>query len=830
MLYAEVILPLPLDTTFTYGVREEMERSVGVGHRVIVPFGKKKFYTGIVTSLSPRIPSNCKDDNGNPFEIKEIVMSLDNYPIVRHPQLKFWEWIADYYLCATGDVYKAAMPAGLKVESETFLESNPDRDEEMTDGLSEREAVIFQLLDHEGKLSVAEIEKKTGLKNVEQVASRMLENGVIIISEKLVERYRAKKETFVKLTDASPEGLRRGFEAVKNAPKQEALLLALIELSDARRGDSMRLKEVSRQALIERTGVTPAIVGAVAKKGVIEVYKKETGRFKFNGICHGTLPQLSEAQSAALDGIHRSWLDHDVTLLHGVTSSGKTEIYQHLINYVLNRGEQVLLLVPEIALTTQLTRRMQDVFGEKVVIYHSKFSDNERVDTWKRMLRTPGEPRVIIGARSAVFLPFGQLGAVIVDEEHEASYKQFDPAPRYNGRDAAMVLARMHGAKTLLGSATPSIETYYKALTGKFGLVELKQRYNDAPLPAIDVVDMLQARKSYNTRGPLATHTLKLAKEALDEGRQIILFQNRRGFAPLARCKMCAWTPKCTNCDVSLTYHRYINRLVCHYCGTEYALPTLCPQCKEPTVEILGYGTERVEDEVEKLFPSRRILRMDLDTTRNKDGYESIIDDFSAHKSDILVGTQMVTKGLDFGNVSVVVVMNADTLINFPDFRSGERAFNMLEQVSGRAGRRDDVEGRVVIQTSTPDHAVIRHVVDHDYPSHFETEIEDRRKHLYPPFTRIIYIYLKHRDVNRLVNIATSYTNRLHALLGNRVYGPDEPAVSRIQSLYIRKIMLKVETTASMSKLRQLLRQVYEEMHERPEMKGTIVYYDVDPW
>lgn len=819
-IYAEVILPLPLNATFTYRITNELSNRVKVGYRVIVQFGSKKFYTGIVSSITPIAPEG--------YEVKDIVAVLDNYPITRHPQLKLWQWISEYYLCAVGDVYKAALPAGLKIESETFVELNNDFEEPEDNRLSEREAIVCQLLDHEGKLSLTEIEKKTGFKNCIDLINRLLIREAVIISEKLVERYRSKKETYVRLTAEcnDNDALHRAFEAVKGAKKQEMVLLALIELSGFSRRDA-EIVEVSRNQLLERSGMTTAIVAAMAKKGIVEIYKKEINRFKFNGVVTHQLPTLSNVQSQALEQIIKSFTEHPITLLHGVTSSGKTEIYIHLISKILDRGDQALFLVPEIALTTQLTRRLQRVFGDRVLIYHSRFSDNERVDIWKKLL-TDDEPCVVIGARSSLFLPFARLGLVIVDEEHESSYKQYDPAPRYNARDVAMVLASMHGAKTLLGSATPSIETYHKATTGKFGFVQLLERYEGVTLPQIKVEDMTIARKRYMTQGSFAQSTIALSRNALKEGNQIIIFHNRRGFAPMARCKQCAWIPKCEHCDVSLTYHRHLNQLVCHYCGATYPLPTLCPSCKEPAVEILGYGTERVEEEVANLFPEYRILRMDLDTTRNKDSYENIIDDFSNRKSDILVGTQMVTKGLDFGGVSLVDVLNADKIINFPDFRSSERAFNMLEQVAGRAGRRN-TQGTVIVQTANPTHPVIEYLKSHDYIGFFNHEIEERRLFNYPPFTRVIYIYLKHRDSEAISEIATIYASRLRQLFGNRVFGPEEPLVSRIQSLYIRKIMLKVEINASMNKVKQILRDTYEQMHQYPRMKGMIIYYDVDP-
>lgn len=820
--FVEVMLPVPLQATFTYHIPEMLRRDnpggFEVGCRVVVPFGTKKFYTGIVCGNANLPPAGV--------EAKDVAVAPDTAPVIRHPQLKLWQWIADYYLCAPGEVMRAALPAGLKIESETFVELNPDYDLQAEPPRTDQEAEVVAQLDHKGSvLSVGALAAALKQKNVTPLVNRLIDRGVLIIAEKLVERYRPQRMQYVKLeTDA--EGMAEAFAKVKGARKQEQLLLAMVELSGVNRGAP---KEVLRKTLLERAGVSPAILQAVIQKGVLSAVVKEVNRFKFTGEASGKLPRLSEAQGRALDEIHKSWLTRDVTLLHGVTSSGKTEIYIHLINFVLERREQALFLVPEIALTTQLTRRLQEVFGSRVLIYHSKFSDNERVDIWKRVLHGGAEPMVVIGARSSVFLPFARLGLVIVDEEHEQSYKQFDPAPRYNGRDVAMVLARFHGAKTLLGSATPSVESYHKARSGKFGLVSLPERYGNVSLPDIQLVDTSLARKNRLMSGAFAHDTHRAASEAIRRGAQVILFQNRRGYAPLARCKECAWVPRCEQCDVALTYHAHLRQLQCHYCGAVYPLPNVCPQCHEPSIEILGYGTERVEEEVENAFKGVKLLRMDLDTTRNKASYEQIIDDFSAGKAQILVGTQMVTKGLDFGGVEMVGVLNADSIINYPDFRSAERAFNMLEQVAGRAGRREGQSGRVVVQTGRPEHPIFRFLLDHDYEGFFAHELEERRRYFYPPFTRIIYMYVKHRDPARLRHVADVYAARLRQLLGRRVYGPEEPAVGRVQGLYIRKIMLKIEVDASVAKVKELLRKTYLDMHMMPDMKGTVVYYDVDP-
>ncbi len=819
-LYAEVILPLPLFGTFTYSIPTTLEGKAAVGHRVIVPFGRKKYYTGIIESITPVAPEE--------FEVKDISSVLDPWPVVKHPQLKLWEWIAEYYLCTAGDVYKAAVPAGLKVESETFIELNPDYEEIPDARMTDREAIIMQSLDHNGKMTPAEISKKTGLNSIESTISSMVERRMLIIAEKLIERYRPKKETLVRLAvDRNDnEAMHKVFDAVKGAKKQEMMLITLLDNLNKRQQQQLP-PEVPRQHLLEQSGLSPAILAALASKGIVEIFTREINRFNYTGTEQGELPKLSAPQSEALDSIHRMFIDKNVTLLHGVTSSGKTEIYIHLIDYILKKGSQALYLVPEIALTTQLIRRLQKVFGKRVIIYHSKFSDNERVDIWKRMLHDPS-PCVVIGARSSLFLPFSRLGLVIVDEEHESSYKQFDPAPRYNARDCAIVLASMHGAKTLLGSATPAIETYYKALNGRYGLVTLSERYEGVQLPLIEIVDLNDERRRGRISGPMSARLAMMSREAVKGGEQVILFHNRRGFAPVVVCKQCGYVPKCQNCDVSLTYHRKAGEMVCHYCGATYKLPTICPACKEPAIEVYGYGTERIEEIAESSFPGARIMRMDLYTTRNKDSYLNIINDFSLGKADILVGTQMVTKGLDFERVSLVGILNADNLINFPDFRASERAFNMLEQVAGRAGRRNK-RGLVIVQTSQPAHPILSYLQAHNYEGFYEHELEERRRYGYPPFTRVINIYLKHRDEDLLIKAAAGYAETLRHLFGNRILGPDEPHIARIQSLYIRKIMLKVEIQASMSKVKAILRSVYEAQMADKSLRSLVVYYDVDP-
>ncbi|MDD2960813.1 MAG: primosomal protein N' [Muribaculaceae bacterium] len=818
--FAEIILPLPLYGTYTYHVPEELNAKIKIGCRVLVQFGQKKYYTGIVYTLHNNKPED--------FVTKDIEDLLDDYPILRYPQLKLWDWISDYYLCSLGDVFKAAIPAGLKIESETEVRINPDFEVMQDENLKERELIVLDFVSSRDSVKIIDIEKATGFKNLATIVMRLIEQEAVFVNEKVINNYKPKIEVYVALCcDRGDEtSVHSYFDLVRAYKKQETLLLTYLEMSHwMRKSDT---KEILKKDLLSRSGITQQVLSTMIKKGIMRIYKKEINRFKLASMEIETLPTLSESQQKAYWDILDSYKEKNITLLHGVTSSGKTEIYINLISEMLRQKKQILYLVPEIALTTQLTYRLKRVFGEMLLIYHSKFSDNERVDIWKKLLKN-GSPCIVLGVRSSVFLPFNNLGLVIVDEEHETSFKQQDPSPRYNARNVAMVLASMHGAKTLLGTATPSIDSYYNATHGKYALVELNERYEGIELPEVRVVDLKLARKRREMKGIFSPELLNVSRKALEEDKQVILFQNRRGYAPMVMCKECAWVPKCDNCDVSLTYHKYTNTLICHYCGFTYQLPQLCPSCKQPTLEIEGYGTERIEDDIETVFPDTPILRMDLDTTRNKNSYEKIIEDFSKGTSKILVGTQMVTKGLDFAGVKVVGVLNADSMINFPDFRSHERAFNMLEQVSGRAGRKDG-RGVVVIQTSNPNHPVINYVLNHDYAGYYNNEIEEREYFKYPPFTKLINIYLKHRDDNVLTEVSVRYSNMLREVFGYRVLGPEAPMIARIQQLHIRQIVLKIENEASMLKVKKILRQVYENIIKvDSRMKSTILYYDVDP-
>ena len=820
MMLIQVILPLPLQGTFTYSVPDDVRDMVGIGTRVLVQFGRKKYYTAIVAGIDQTPPAN--------YEVKEIMAVLDPHPALRYPQLKFWEWISDYYLCSVGEVMKAALPTGLKIESESVVTLNPEFDSDDGIRLTERQSEIIAALQHAGKDSLSGLEKTLGIKNVGPHVNALLAAGVVRVDERVVEKYRPKTVAKVRLMcgRGDEDKLHSFFDLTKRSRQQQSLLLAYLDLSKFMvKGEEVR--DVERDALLKAAGVSPAVLKGLSDKGILEVYKDRINRFASGKDRKIELPALSPAQVAAAKEIRESFRDHAITLLHGVTGSGKTEIYCDLINEVLQQGSQVLYLVPEISLTTQLTDRLKKVFGDRLLIYHSKFSDSERVDIWNRLLTT-NEPLVVLGVRSSVFLPFARLGLVVVDEEHEASYKQYDPAPRYNARDAATVLASMHGAKTLFGSATPSIETYWKATNGKFGLVTLSERYEGAALPDVEVVDMRLMRKQKNVKGILSGPLRLATREALDAGWQAIMFQNRRGFAPVVVCHTCGWSPKCVNCDISMVYHKGSKLLRCHYCGYTQTLPDLCPACEENTLEKYGYGTERIAEEVTEEFPDKKVSRMDLDTTRNKQSYQELIEEFAEHRTDILVGTQMVSKGLDFEKVKIVGVLNADTLMNFPDFRSNERAFNMLEQVAGRAGRRQE-KGKVLIQTTKADERILQHVKNHDYQSYYREELEERQKYAYPPFTKIVNVYVRNKDAATCDAAAVMLAIELRKVFGPRVLGPEKPFVSRVNTWYIQQIMLKVESGASMKKVKALLRQVYERLAPTPQIKSSQIHYDVDP-
>ena len=756
MHYVDVILPLPLEGTFTYSLPEALADKVCLGVRVLVPLGKSKTYTAMVVRVHEDAPE---------FKTRDILQVIDADPVMLDRQMRLWQWIATYYMAALGDVFKAALPAGLKAE----------------------------------------------------------------------ENYRPKTVRCVTLPASlrSEQSLHLVMSILAKAAKQQQTFSTYLQLShwDNIDGETPpeHIQEVACDELQNAAGASDAVLRQLINRKFLEVYHREVGRIGGGGEAHPeNIQPLSEAQQDAMNQIRTQFMAKNVVLLHGVTSSGKTEIYIHLIQKAIDEGKQVLYLLPEIALTVQMTRRLQQVFGSRLGIYHSKYSDAERVEIWKKQLSD--EPYdVVLGARSAVFLPFTRLGLVIVDEEHETSFKQQDPAPRYHARSAAIVLARMYeGAKVLLGTATPSMESYYNASTGKYGYVQLTTRYRDVAMPEIKVVDIKDLYRRKMMQGMFSPDLLVAIRGALKAKKQVILFQNRRGFAPMVECKMCGWVPKCKNCDVSLTYHRSMNLLTCHYCGYTYAVPKQCPNCESTELLGRGYGTEKIEDRVHEFFPEARIARMDLDTTRSAGAYSRIINDFSAGRTDILIGTQMVSKGLDFSGVTVVGILNADTMLNYPDFRAYEHAFQMLSQVSGRAGRRDE-RGLVILQTKSADLPVIRQVVDGDFASFARDLLEERRMFRYPPYWHLVYVFLRHRTEQLVESAAIELASRLRQIFADRVLGPDKPSVARVKTESIRKIVLKLELGIDLNLARRCMVEARSALMQDKRYAAMTVYFDVDP-
>lgn len=763
MKYVDVILPLGLEGLYTYSVPESMEQAVQPFVRVQVPLGKNKTYTSLVVRAydgDDATEARLKDVN-----VKEILQVIDATPVLLPHQYRLWTWIADYYMSPLGDVFRAALPSGMKS----------------------------------------------------------------------LGTYKPKFETYVGLSEQfrTEADLHTALNMLHRAPNQLIAFNAFLSLSH---WDEIELgtpvEEVSRDELMNDCHANTATISALCTRGILYTYDKEVGRLNSGGEPHPeNIKPLSAAQQDAFDSIYKQWESKSVCLLHGVTSSGKTEIYISMIQRAIDEGKQVLYLLPEIALTVQITQRLQRVFGRRIGIYHSKYSDAERVEIWQKQLSD--EPYdIILGARSAVFLPMQRLGLVIIDEEHETSFKQQDPAPRYHGRSVALVLAQMHGAKTLLGTATPSLETYFNAFPAsgepKYGYVRLAERYQGLQLPDVKIVDVKDLRRRKMMRGILSPDLTIAISNALKAGEQVILFQNRRGFSPMIECHECGWVPKCTNCDVSLTYHKNMNHLTCHYCGYTYRMPTECPDCHNTELKDRGYGTEKIEDIIQDEFPEARIARMDLDTTRTRNAYERIISDFSSHKTNILIGTQMVTKGLDFDHVSVVGILSADSMLNQPDFRAWEHAFMMMTQVAGRAGRKGR-RGNVIIQTNHPELPVIGQVVRSDFKAYFRDILDERQTFFYPPFSRLTYIYLKHKDNNIVETAGIELASRLRQCLQHRILGPDKPAIARVKTLNIRKIMIKQETGIAASRFRQTIRAVVDAMLQNPRYKALVIYYDVDP-
>ena len=820
--FADVILPLPLEGNFTYSLPKSFSNLVQVGCRIIVPFGTSKYYSAIVVKLHDTIPS---------YPTKEAMELLDSSPIVTTAQLKLWKWIADYYLCTIGDVYKAALPSGLKLESESSVMYNEEFIGDNT--LTPSEEKIIQILEEDTVQTLSSLQKKTGIKNILPVIKRLLDKNAIRIKEEVKRTYKPRMATYVRITEAffNETQLNQILTQLKRSAKQADLLMKYASLAGISAALALQnkelLKEITKQELIEKTACTPSVLKALCQKGVLELYQKPIGRIAQQYLPTELIIQpLSEDQTRAREEIKDAWKQHDVCLLHGVTSSGKTEVYIHLMKEVIEAGKQVLFMLPEIVLTAQLTDRLKRVFGDRLGVYHSRYPDAERVEVYQKML-SDSPYDIIVGVRSSIFLPFKNLGLIIIDEEHETSFKQQDPAPRYQARNVALVLAKTSNAKTLLGSATPSLESYSNAKTGKYGLVQLDKRYGNVQLPQIEVVNMREMAKKKMMVGPFTPQLIERIRQALQQQKQVILFQNRRGYAPMMECKTCGWTPRCQKCDVSLTLHRNMRQLTCHYCGASYPIPQKCPNCEEQQLMGRGYGTERIEDCLQEIFPTARIARMDLDTTRSRLHYEKIISDFQHFKTDILVGTQMVTKGLDFERVSVVGILNAGTMLNQPDFRSYEHAYQMMEQVAGRAGRKDE-QGYVVLQTQDVEASAIQQVVRHDYIAMYEEQMQERSLFNYPPNCRLIYVYLKHRDERVLDSLSRDYANLLRKIFGQRILGPDTPPIAKVQMMYIRKIIVKIELTASMAEARKRLREIQQYVTGLQQYKTALIYYDVD--
>lgn len=818
--YAEVILPLALPQNYTYSIPDQMLDQVAVGKRVVVQFGKRKLYTALISAIHTKVPEG--------FNPKDILEVEDQAPIVGDSQLAMWQWMADYYLCTMGEVMTAALPAGLKLASETVVLKNHLKKVNDTE-MGDHEFLVMEALEMQESLSIKEISDITGLKNPLKIIQLLLGKHYILLEEELKTGYSPRKKRMVRILDKHDgQGMAAMFEDLAKAPKQKELLLAYYKLIGESEKDGGNTKEgVSASKLLKTASATDSSLKSLEEKGFFEIFYDRPEDQKYSGDQNDFF-ELSVEQSRAHDEIKSHFEKSDVCLLHGVTSSGKTEIYVRLIQDALENNKQVLYLVPEIALTTQLISRMQKYFGDKVLIFHSRFSDRERVETWLKLVQNPNTPYLVIGARSSLFLPFQNLGLTIVDEEHETSFKQFDPAPRYHARDTAIWLSTLFKAKVLLGSATPSIESYTNALSGKFGLVTLSKRFSDLPMPEVQCVDLKEARRKKQMHGPFSHTLIEEIREVLKVGKQVILFQNRRGFSTMIQCQNCGHVNQCKNCDITLTYHKHIDLLRCHYCGYSRQIPSKCPACASYDVKALGFGTEKLEDDLKLILPEANIRRMDLDTTRKKNAYENIINEFEEGEVDILIGTQMVTKGLDFANVSLVGILNADTLLNFPDFRSHERAYQLMAQVAGRAGRKKK-QGKVLIQTSDPYHSIIRKVMDNDYEKMFEDERYERKNFKYPPYYRLLRITLKHRDRNHLLDSAKQVGGELRQHLGDRVLGPEFPLVARLRNFYQMEIMLKFEKGVSLAKAKVLVNSTLQQYFANNSSKKVQLIFDVDP-
>ena len=814
MYFVEVILPLSLAKTFTYSVSETEYHYIKKGMRVAVPFGKSKIYTALVIETHENKPAL--------YDAKEIHQILDEKPIVTEIQIAHWRWIASYYMCAIGDVYRGAMPSALLLESETIISQKQDGfvDESL---LSDEEYLIYEALQQQSSLKVQDIMHILNKKNIFPVIQKLVDKNILVLQEEVQETYAPKLVRYVKLHSKyeSNEGLNELLEILKNANKQKAIVLSYFQLSASEK------KPISVKKLIEAANSTSTIIKTLIEKEIFEEYYIQVDRVNFSGKTKEEQLQLSEAQQTAFDEIKNSFIQKEVCLLHGVTSSGKTEIYIKLIEEYIKKEKQVLYLLPEIALTTQLVARLRDYFGNKVAVYHSKYSNNERVEVWQQVLERSPKAQIVIGARSALFLPFSNLGLVIVDEEHEQTFKQVDPAPRYHARDASIVLANSHKAKVLLGSATPSIETYYNAQSGKYGLVEIFKRYGNVRMPEIELVDLKDKYFRKKMSGHFSDTLIENITTASSLGEQVILFQNRRGFSPIIECLTCGHVPQCPQCDVSLTYHKHKNQLRCHYCGYSMAKPTNCHVCSSVDLTTKGFGTEQIQQELVELFPNTKIGRMDQDTTRGKFGFEKIIDSFKNREMDVLVGTQMLAKGLDFDNVSLVGIMNADNMLYHPDFRAFERSYQMMTQVSGRSGR-SEKQGKVIIQTYNPDHNTIQQVVNSDYAGMYKEQLYDRQIYHYPPYYKLVKLTLKHRDFDKLKEGSMWLYQVMKQSFTIPVLGPEEPPISRIRNEYIRTIMVKIPTNQSLQGTKKTIQKILNSFEAIAQYRAIKVAVNVD--
>lgn len=812
-LFIEVILPLSLAKNYIYRVPFHFNEDIAIGKRVIVQFGKNKIYTALVKSVSQTAPEL--------YQAKYIIDVIDEYPVVNPVQLEFWDWMTEYYLCNEGDVMSAALPAGLKLASETIIIL---REEIALDSLilTDKETVLISAMQKQQRLTVDQIAKLLGQKTVFPIIRSLLEKEIIYVAEEVVEKYKPLLKSFIGLNPVYAEegNFRHLFEVLERAPKQLDALLAYVKLSKLG-------IEISKQQLLEESNCGQSALKSLLDKEIFLLKKKAVSRLEDENDDLILNFKLSPAQAGALAQIETEFQTKDVVLLHGVTASGKTQVYIKLIEQAIADGGQVLFLLPEIALTTQIVERIKRYFGDAIGVYHSKFNDNERVEIWNHVIN--GKYRIVLGARSSVFLPFGNLKLIVVDEEHESSYKQNEPAPRYQARDAAVYLAHLHQAKIVLGSATPSIESYHNALYHKYGLVTLNERFGGVELPVQEVVSIADETKKKKMVSYFSSVLIDDITATLEKKEQVILFQNRRGYATILICKTCGFAPKCINCDVSLTFHKSSGKLHCHYCGHQESSMNICPACGSVHIEQKGFGTERIEEELSLIFPDVKIARLDVDSTRTKNSLQKIIGDFQEKKTDILIGTQMVAKGLDFDNVTLIGVINADTLLNYPDFRAFERSYQLLAQVAGRAGRRDK-QGKVCIQAYDDDHRIIKQVVDNNYVEMYNDEIAERKQFHYPPFTRLIFINVKHKDANLLNAASARFASMLRDQLGARVLGPEQPLVSRIRNYYIKQIIIKSEKTAAIQKVKAVLKQTISDFNSDKTYKGVIIQIDVDPY